>query len=123
MVLPRIIGNTYEKIAAQYLKQQGLALLTRNYTCRLGEIDLIMTQNDLLIFIEVRARNTQGFGSAIETVHLQKQRKIIRATKHFLQHHPKIFYNAIRFDVVGIQHNTQNEPPTLQWVKNAFFME
>lgn len=106
-------GKQAEAQAEQFLCQQGLKLVERNYRCKLGEIDLIMRDGDSLVFVEVRLRRHSGFGSAAESVTPQKQRKLILAAQHYLQHAGK--NQPCRFDIVGLD---QQSPPT--WLKNAF---
>jgi putative endonuclease len=107
------IGSYYEDIALQYLTEQGLKLEERNYLCQLGELDLIMQDNDFLVVVEVRYRKNSVYGGALESITKVKQKKIIAATQYYLQQ-AKI-NRAVRFDVVGI---TGEAPP--EWVKNSF---
>lgn len=109
----KIIGAYYEKKAEKFLIKNGLKLITRNYRCRLGEIDLIMMQALTLVFVEVRSRQNSNFGHALETVNINKQRKIINTALLFIQQHPDIYYQAIRFDVIGIKTK-------IRWIENAF---
>lgn len=113
--LKQIKGQRAELAARHYLESQGLRFVKNNYTCRSGEIDLIMRDNEALVFIEVRFRRQAGYGSSIETVRPSKQRRIIRSALHYLQQ--KDLYDQIdcRFDVVGLD-TTDN----IVWIKDAF---
>jgi putative endonuclease len=111
----QIDGYSAEHTAEQYLRRQGLRSITRNYACRYGEIDLIMQENDCMIFIEVRMRNNPDFGLGIETVNLAKQQRIRKTAQHFLQFKQQYDKIPCRFDLVGILKNKN-----LTWVKNAF---
>src|SRR3989304_5065718 len=71
------LGRLAEDSACQYLAGNGLKLITRNYKCRRGEIDLVMRHNDSIVFIEVRYRHNNHFGSGAESVIHKKQKKII----------------------------------------------
>lgn len=113
----RDIGFAAEKLAQRYLEQQGLVYVTHHYQCALGEIDLIMQEQDLLIFVEVRLRKNKEYGSGVETVTRPKQRKIINTALHYLQSHNLYDKIACRIDIVDISfHNTENH---LEWFKNA----
>ena len=78
------IGIKAEKVACKFLKKQGLSLITRNFITPLGEIDLIMQDSESIVFIEVRSRQP-GLVTAMETVNLPKQQKIIRSANIYLQ--------------------------------------
>ena len=117
----RLFGNRQEKYAARYLRQQGLKLLKSNYLCQLGEIDLIMLDSQQqLIFIEVRYRSQELFGSAIESITNRKQTKIRLTATHFLLAHPQYNHLACRFDVIGITPSSIGHISEIEWIKNAF---
>jgi putative endonuclease len=111
------IGKETELFAQQYLIREGLVLITKNFRCRGGEIDLIMQDNKALVFIEVRFRRSATFGSAIESVTQQKQARIIHTAHFFLQQHPKQ-YQSYRFDVIAITPSGKKNE--IQWIKDAF---
>ena len=108
------LGVEAERIAAEYLKQQGLLLLTRNYSCRHGEIDLIMRDGKNTVFVEVRLRKSNQFGGAVYSITPAKQQKIIRTAQHFLAQHGDL---ACRFDVILMQ---TAQIDGITWIKNAF---
>ncbi len=121
-------GAWAEQQAAHYLEQQGLIVNTRNYLCKSGEIDLVMNDGELLVFIEVRQRNSQYYGSAIETVDRRKQRKLIRAARHYLQKFGLTERVACRFDVIGVETSSETAVPHTQsakitWVRDAFRLD
>lgn len=113
---PRI-GQQAEALAKNYLQQHGLKLLTQNYYCRRGEIDLIMQDEQSLVFVEVRYRRSSTFGSALESVDHRKQTKLIVTAEHYLQQNTSRF-SSYRFDVVAITQD--NNTPSITWVKDAF---
>ncbi len=117
-----VIGATAELYAEQYLQQQGLITRTRNYRCKLGEIDLIMMEKqprgNVLVFVEVRLRTNKRFAPALETVDYRKQQKIIKTAMRFLQEQKLYDKIACRFDVIALDQ-TGTAPP-VQWIKNAF---
>ncbi|MGB5447034.1 MAG: YraN family protein [Psychromonas sp.] len=107
-------GTLAEKQALSYLQEQGLFLVCQNYYCRFGEIDLIMLDQDTLVFIEVRYRKNNDFGGGFASINNRKQRKIITTAKHYLttlDNEP-----FCRFDAVAIDSRST----TPDWIKDAF---
>ena len=120
-------GAHIEDLVCDYLQQRKLKLITRNYTCRLGEIDLIMQDQLTLVFIEVRYRKHPFFGSSLESVNWIKQNKIIKTAESYLLSHQLYGKMACRFDVVGVKIMAQKlrnisklNSAQVEWVKNAF---
>jgi putative endonuclease len=110
-------GARAEKIAQQHLKKQGLNILDANFSSRMGEIDLIMKDMGTIVFVEVRYRKNSNFGSPLETITPDKQRKIRLTAQSYLAKHA--LQNAdCRFDTVGLSGNLTTA--TIDWVKNAF---
>ncbi len=112
-------GRRWEAAAARYLERQGLAVLTRGYRCRLGELDLVCRDRDALIVVEVRARATGARCSAAESVDAHKRRRIVQATRHLLMRNPRLGDLRIRFDVVAFDA-IDTQSPRIEWIKNAF---
>lgn len=121
------LGDAAELAAESYLQQQGLKTLKKNYRCKAGEIDLVMTTTSHLVFVEVRMRNNKQFGDGLDSITTTKQRKISRAAQHFLQTNPTLDLPC-RFDAISVSkgnvtHNSasQNQQGyTFNWVQNAF---
>lgn len=108
-------GADAEQMAEQYLQQRGLVLVEKNYRCRFGEIDLVMTDLDTLVFVEVRMRSSDAFGGAAESITAPKRTKLLLAARHYLsglKREPKC-----RFDAVLITGRHDNR---IEWIKNAF---
>jgi putative endonuclease len=110
------MGFAAETYAHDYLVLQGLTLLSSNYHCKMGEIDLIMRDKTHLIFIEVRARISNAFGGALASVTYAKRKKLYKAALHYLSANHLHEKFPIRFDVVAIDGKTQQ----ITWIKNAF---
>ena len=111
-------GAWAENKASKYLQAQGIRLVQANYHSPFGEIDLIMEDDNGLIFVEVRFRNSARFGSAAESVNLKKQSKLRATAEHYRQRHPDSVHRACRFDVFAITRlNHQDE---FNWIINAF---
>lgn len=109
----QITGKKAEDVACSFLQRNGLTVVERNYHCRYGEIDLIMHDNDILVFVEVRYRSNNQFGDAADSVDQKKQRKIVFAANHYLQNVTEL--KACRFDVVAL---SPGHPP--EWITDAF---
>ncbi len=90
----------------------------RNFTCRAGELDLVMLDGAALIFIEVRYRERTGYGDPLETITSAKQRKLIRAAEYFLRRYPSFRDHACRFDAMGLSGPMNHVE--IRWIKNAF---
>jgi putative endonuclease len=107
-------GVDTEQLVCRYLQAKGLQLIQRNFFSRYGEIDLIMRDNDTLVFIEVRYRKNRQYGGAAASVTLAKQQRIIKTALHFQQ--KNAIDDAIRFDVVAVEGNVSK----IEWIQNAF---
>ena len=113
-------GQTAESLARKHLEQNGLSLVTQNWRCRRGELDLIMLDGKTLVFVEVRLRKHLGWGGALESVDMRKRGKLILAAQQFLQNEPRWSKSPCRFDVVAFEPDKQQDSPQLNWLKNAF---
>ncbi|MDC0598502.1 YraN family protein [Gammaproteobacteria bacterium] len=111
-------GQRYEKLAMRYLKKQGLRLLEQNFYSASGEIDLILMDADILVFVEVRFRENSRYGNALESVTYSKQKKILNTAKLYLLKRGLYGTVPCRFDVVGL--HKINNAVEFQWIKNAF---
>ena len=109
-----------EEQACRFLEGKGLKLLTHNYSCRQGEIDLVMRDNEMLVFVEVRYRRSKDYGSAVESVDSRKQAKLISTAQHYLQQHRQAARHPCRFDVVGI--SPCGADFEIEWLSNAIEM-
>jgi len=120
----RRAGALVEDHALRFLQQQGLKLLVRNYTCRAGEIDLVMRDSRELVFVEVRFRRHLKFGSSAESVDYRKQQKLIRTAQHFLQAQRPSPWPACRFDVIAAYLDVKRQSSLhFDWIKNAFDLQ
>ena len=112
------IGRRLEDAAHDYLRDQGLVPLERNYRCRLGEIDLVMRDGTVLVFVEVRYRRSARYGHAAESIVASKRRKVIMTAQHYLQARRKLRGLPARFDVVAITDG--RDGPVFEWIRDAF---
>ena len=113
-------GAYYESIAAKHLQKKGLHELYRNFRHRRGEIDIIMRDLDTLVFVEVKYRKQNRFGSAEESVTFRKQQSII-STANFYLAQKKLWDIPCRFDVVTITPSKHLlKDYDINWITSAF---
>lgn len=105
-------GTFYEAAACEYLKKQGVVILQCNFSCRMGEIDIIARDGDCVIFTEVKYRKSEAHGEALAAVGYTKQKKICRCAMVYCMCHPNI--GRFRYDVIAITDTK------IEWIKNAF---
>jgi len=110
-------GAQSESLAARLLKQRGYTILETNYRTPLGEIDIIARDRDTIVFVEVKARRSLGFGGPKWAVTPKKQRKISMVALYYLKTTRQSHAKA-RFDVVAIR--SLAEPPQVEIIRNAF---
>lgn len=112
----RARGAAIEQIAAQWLCQRGLTLIAQNHHVKGGELDLVMRDDDILVFVEVKHRTTARYGHPLETITYQKQQRLVRAASLYLARNG--LSSSCRFDILAII----GKPPDLDfhWVKAAF---
>lgn len=104
-------GDEGEERALGYLREAGLSLVQRSFLCKGGEIDLIMQDQDSLVFVEVRIRASAQFGGAAASVTLAKQKRMVHAAQRYLQSLNNT--PACRFDVIAIDDGK------ITWLKNV----
>lgn len=97
----RVLGSDGEKAAEEFLRRRRYTIVERNYRCRAGEVDLVALDGDTIVFVEVKTRRGEGFGSPLDAVDRRKQRQVYRAAQQFLVEH-RLDDRAARFDVVGV---------------------
>ena len=111
----RQIGNEYESLACEYLEQEGLQILVRNYRVKIGEIDIIALDEEELVFIEVKYRKNTDFGGAGYAIPRKKQQIIRRVAQWYMNQfhiHPDSFcrFDAVLIDGMEVTH-----------IKNAWY--
>lgn len=108
-------GAAAEDAAARHLTAAGCRLLARNARYREGELDLVVQERDLVVFVEVRMRTATRFGGASASVDRFKQKRLARAAEHWLLERYGERWPACRFDVV-----TLSGDGTIEWIRDAF---
>lgn len=114
---PRRAGARAESCAIDFLKSKGLIELSRNYHSRYGEIDLIMQDGQILVFIEVRYRNETQYMKPLESIDNRKVRKIIKTSQDYIQKNitsPRY----CRFDIISLTGSL--DKPIIDWIQDAF---
>ena len=110
----KVTGQQAEKLALKYLLQQHVKLIQRNFYSRFGEIDLIMQDQDTLIFVEVKQRKS-GINTALESITIHKQKKLIKTAQYYLLKCGRQI--NCRFDAVVLDYNN-----TIKWLKNIIIL-
>jgi putative endonuclease len=110
----RDLGALQEQRALTHLMGQGMQLLQRNFSCKVGEIDLIMRDQLHVVFVEVRYRKAGALVDGLSTVGDSKRKRFIKAVKYYLLMNPQAANLPLRFDVVSVSDKG------LDWHANAF---
>ncbi|MFB3100771.1 MAG: YraN family protein [Gammaproteobacteria bacterium] len=111
-------GRWAEQTALEYLLTKKLKLLDKNFRSSFGEIDLIMQDNSIILFIEVRYRSNNHFYTALESISKKKCERIISTSYQYLSKNRSASQLDCRFDVVTL--SGPQKTPTIEWIKNAF---
>ncbi len=112
----RTIGSEGEELAVRFLRGAGCSIVTTNYTCKIGEIDIIAKEGDTVLFIEVKWRKDIKMGRPSEAVHYHKQMKIMKSAMIYAQKY-HLYEKPMRFDVIEIIGEE------VCWLKNAFSLQ
>ncbi|HEU0127423.1 MAG TPA: YraN family protein [Pseudonocardiaceae bacterium] len=113
-----LLGRRGEDLAAEYLTGLGLVVLSRNWRCREGELDLVATDRERLIVCEVKTRSSTGYGEPSEGVTPAKAARIRRATSAWLRVH-RVGWCEVRFDVLAVLC-PQDGTATVEHLRGAF---
>lgn len=100
----KIFGGSGEKLAAAHLKKKGYEIVELNWSCRLGEVDLIAKTEGVLVFCEVKSRRGTGFGSPFEAITAGKQARLHRLGEYYWSFKTDRSL-TVRFDAIAIIHN------------------
>ena len=103
----KFLGRAGEVMACKFLKKKGFSILKTNYKTHFGEIDIIAQDEDAIVFIEVKTRTDDDFGSPSEAVTRKKQEKYYKVASEYLQREKKLD-SICRFDVIEIEDGQIN---------------
>lgn len=112
------LGKSGEDVACKYLERQGYSIVARNFKCKAGEIDIIATELNELVLVEVKTRCSKKYGEAREAVTQVKRKHIKKATEFYL-HKNKLENQYIRFDVIEVY--LKNGKFSVRHVKNTLW--
>ena len=116
---PKLLGRWGEKRCEHFLNRKGLKTVARNYSCKTGEIDLIMASEEgVIVFVEVKTRRDEGFAQAQDAVNHAKREKLDRTAKIFLKKF-KVKDKPVRFDVVAVVLPEKGSEQ-IRYYENAF---
>ena len=115
----RLLGRWGERRCEKFLKRKGLKTLTRNFSCKSGEIDLVMVDTDrTIVFVEVKTRADESFSPSEAAITSSKKSKMIRTARYFLATN-EIEDRPLRFDVVTLILGKKG-PVQIRHYENAF---
>jgi putative endonuclease len=112
------IGEMGEDLAVSYLLTQCCEILDRNYHTPYGELDLVVRQPGVTIFVEVKTRTGTAYGHPEEAITEKKKHHLINSAQAYLQDHPELGDNW-RIDVIAIQKKPRVAEPEIVWFENA----
>jgi putative endonuclease len=112
------IGKKGELLARNFLKKRGYHIIETNYRTRFGEIDIIATHNKVLVFIEVRTKNSVSFGTPEESITLKKANHLRAAAYTYLNTHQNIF-ELWRIDFVAVEIDNKGKAKRIEIFESA----
>jgi len=115
----QILGKRGEDIGAAWLEARGMRIVERNFRCSYGEIDIIGQMDETLVFVEVRGRSSDQWGTPAESVNFRKKKKLRALAACYLSRGNKMDTDC-RFDVLGILYDPAGNEPYIEWIRNAF---
>lgn len=115
-------GRVGEAMAVKFLKEKGYRIIQRNFTCSLGEIDIIASEGECLVFVEVKTRTSTLFGEPEEAVNKNKQQHLRRVAYVYLRRHRlHLRETPFRFDIVSIIVDSEShEIKSIRLLKSVF---
>lgn len=115
----KLLGRQGEEAAARYLEKNSYQVLCRNYSCRLGEIDIVARERETIVFVEVRSRSSDDYGLPQESVTSRKKMKLRQLAWHYLKAAGKTGA-GFRFDVIALLFDGDGRVKKLEHIENAF---
>ena len=112
------VGGWAEAFAASAMQDRGMRVVGRNFRTRSGEVDLIATAGDTLVFVEVRARRSTRFATPAETVSGAKAQRLVSACLQFLQT-SQIRWTDWRIDVAAVELDAWGRPAAVEFIESA----
>ena len=118
---PYELGKRGEALAWGYLQNEGYRILEKNFRTRFGEIDIVAEKKGTVVFLEVKTRRNQDFGTPAEAVDWRKRRKMAQVAESYLQR-KGLENRPARFDILSVLWDGANEPRFVL-LEDAFSLE
>ena len=118
----RKLGKAGENLACKYLKKHKYNILVRNYSTPIGEIDIVAEECGILVFVEVKMRQSDVYGLPEEAVNPKKIRKLTRLAQLYIKNRG-LYDREARFDIVSIVARGRFFKKSIRLIKNAFYAE
>jgi len=112
------LGRLGERLAADYLRRHGYSIRETNYRCPVGEMDIVATEGECLVFVEVRTRRGRGLGLPEESITPAKQAKLVEVAQTYLQERGEAAADW-RIDVVAVELTPGGRLRRIGLIKNA----
>lgn len=112
-------GRLAEREAALYLRRRGYRIIAQNLRSKLGEIDLVAVKRDVVVFVEVKARSSDEFGTPNEALTLRQQKRIQSAAETFAARRGWLDRN-LRFDLIAVDLDKWGRVVKIEHIQNAF---
>lgn len=113
------IGRKAEKSAEKFLRRRGYRILHRNLRLPRGEIDIVAEHKGVLVFVEVKARSSDEFGTPIEAVNYRKRKQLSRLAEQYIAHYEST-ERDYRFDVVEVYLRSDGKVSRIEVIQDAF---
>jgi putative endonuclease len=114
----QIVGRWGEEVAGEFLLGKGFSFLERNVHTPYGELDLVMIDKDVVVFVEVKTRTSTSFGTPEISIHAKKSDHILHSALAYMQIHTELQMNW-RVDVVAVEGKPGDPEPAILWFENA----
>lgn len=111
-------GNSGEALACGFLEKKNYTILQTNYKNKIGEIDIIAMQNNVIVFVEVKTRSSFKLGLPREAINYYKQKKIVNTAICYLKQKGLYDKCLVRFDCIEIYDLNNN--PQIEHIENIF---
>ena len=111
------VAKIGEDLACEYLKKKGYRIIERNFRKKYQEIDIIATQDSSLVFVEVKTRRSDSFGSPFESIAPWKLHHLVRLAQFYKQLHPGL-PDFMRIDAIGVNLSFDNKIENIEHLEN-----
>ncbi len=113
------LGKIGEALACAYLKRNGYEILERNYKTKIGEIDIVARDGKVLVFVEVKTRQSDLYGLPEEAINAKKMHKLTLLAELYISE-KRLYQSKARFDIVSILMDGGSGSKSIRLIKNAF---